>query len=95
MFTTSFDHLDKDVFEEDCRRFLQSNMDVCSVGVHGRGEEERGDERGNRFVGGRPLSAETEAREIGMAMRNAIWDELVRTNFTRPPSNFYQSNKRI
>eukprot|EP00804_Cyclotella_cryptica_P030660 CCRYP_015674-RA/>CCRYP_015674-RA protein AED:0.26 eAED:0.14 QI:0/0/0/1/0/0/3/0/311 len=89
MFTTSFDHLDKDVFDEDCRKFLQSNMDVCSVGVHGGDEDERRDERGNRFVSGRPLSAETEAREKGMAMRNAIWDEPVRTNFTRPPSNFY------
>ena len=95
MFTTSFDQLDKDVFDEDCRRFLQSNMDVCCVGVHGGEEDERHDERGNRFIGGRLHSAETEAREIGMAMRNAIRDELARTNFTRPPSNFYRSNNRI
>ena len=72
MLTTCFDQLDKDVFDEDCRRFLQSNMNVSSVGVHGGEEEERIDERGNRLVGGRPLSAETKAREIGMAMRNAI-----------------------
>jgi hypothetical protein len=95
MFTANLDHIDKDVFDEDCRRFLQSNLDVCSMGVHGGEEDERRDERGNRFAGGRPLSAETEAREIGMAMRNVIRDELMRTNFTRPLSNFYRINNRI
>jgi len=94
-FTTSFDQLDKDVFDEDCRQFLQSNMDVSSVGVHGGEEDERRDERGNKLIGRRPLSAETEAKEIGMTMRNAIRDELDRTNFSRPPSNFYRSNNRI
>jgi hypothetical protein len=70
-------------------------MDVSSVRVHGGEEDERRDERGNRVVGGRPLSTETKAKEIGMAMRNAIQNELVRTNFTRPASNFYRSNNRI
>ena len=95
MFTTSFSHLEKDVFDENSRRFLQSNMDVCSVGVHGGEEDERRDESGNRIIGGRPLSSETESREIGMAMRNAIRYELVRTNFSRPSSNFYRSSNRI
>lgn len=84
MITTSLDRLDKDVFDEDCRRFLQMNMDICSVGVHGGEEDMRRDERGDRFIGGRPLLTETEARKIGMAMKDAIRDELARTNFTRP-----------
>lgn len=60
---------DREIFDEDCRRFMAVNPDLDFDGVVGGDDEEKRDSDGNKLVGGRPTNLEVECRKYGKSLR--------------------------
>ena len=86
---------DKSIFDEDCRRFLATQSNVRSVGVHGGEDEIRLDANGNPCLGGRPTNIEAETTREGKTIREKIKAYITREERTRPQSNWYRENNRV
>jgi hypothetical protein len=88
------DVLDRDVFNDDCRRFFAINPSI-NEGVSGGEDGIRLDEHGNVLRGGRPSNAEKDSSEWGKNWRNIIRDEIARQKLIRPPQNYYREKNRV
>ena len=87
--------IEREVFDDDVRRFLAVHQSHEDSGVHGGEEDERLDAEGNSLVGGRPHKAEVESREYGMKFRTKTMEDIKQKRLTRPRSNWYQVNNRV
>lgn len=87
--------MERDVFDDDCRRFLAVSPEIDEGGVHGGEQDICRDANGNRLVGGRPYKADTSSSAYGRSWRDAIRDEIARQNLVRPNANWYRINNRI
>ena len=86
--------LDREIFNEDCRRFLAAQSGV-GAGVHGGEEDIRRDADGNPLTGGRPTNVEVSTTQEGRAIRDSLRDYLAAEGAERPASNWYRSNNRV
>ena len=68
--------MDRDVFDEDCRRFMASQANVGRVGVDGGELELRRDPNGMVSVGGRPTNLDLETTREGKSLRQKIRDHV-------------------
>jgi len=91
----TMDALDRDIFDDDCRRFYAINPFHLNEGVSGGEEDVRLDEDGNAVRGGRPSNIEKESSEWGKTWRNEIRDEILRQKLIRPPTNYYRDRNRV
>ena len=83
------------LFDEDCRRFMAAQSDVCSMGVQGGEDDIRRDANGNPSVGGRPTNAEQITTREGKSIRDSIRDYIASEERIRPPSNWYREKNRV
>ena len=89
------DYIDRDIFDDDCRRFFAVNPFVNNEGVHGGEEDIRRDEDGNPLRGGRPSRAETQSTQVGQSWRDRHRDRISAQGLVRPRSNWYRVNNRV
>jgi hypothetical protein len=92
--------LDRDVFDDDCRRYLATHLEqhedgVYDGGVYGGEQDIRRDENFNQLRGGRPKYDEANSEVVGRRWRENIRDEISRHELIRPHTNWYRSNNRI
>ncbi len=85
--------VERDLFDDDCRRFYAVNPDI-EEGVYGGESDNRLDEQGNKLVGSRPPKIEVESINHGKVWRNAVRDENSRQNLVRPEINSYGCKNR-
>ncbi len=88
------DALDREIFDDDCRRFYAVNPNIHE-GVNGGEEDIRLDEHGNLFRGGRPSNVEKVSSEWGINWRNVVRDEIARQRLIRPLQNYYRERNRV
>ena len=88
------DALDRDIFDDDSRRFYAVNPS-CHEGVSGGEDDIRLDEHGNVLRGGRPSNVEKDSSEWGKNWRNVIRDEIARQKLIRPLPNYYREKNRV
>ena len=88
------DVLDREVFDDDCRRFFAINPSI-NEGVSGGEDCICLDEHGNVLRGGRPSNAEKDSSDWGKNWRNKIRDEIARQKLIRPPQNYYREKNRV
>ncbi len=88
------DVLDREVFDDDCRRFFAINPSI-NEGVNGGEDSIHLDEHGNVLRGGRPSNAEKDSSKLGKNWRNIIRDEIARQKLIRPPQNYYREKNRV
>jgi hypothetical protein len=81
------DSIDKEVFDEECRRFFSIHPDIAE-GVDG------GDHM-NDSRPGRPTRQEANAASVGRDWRDLIRDEIARQGLSRPRTNWYRENNRL
>ena len=93
--TTIMEGIEREVFDDDVRRFLAVQPNVDESGVHGGDEDERLDAEGNPLTGGRPYKAEVESKNFGTEFRTQICEDINRKRLIRPKSNWYQVNNRV
>jgi hypothetical protein len=80
------DSIDKEVFDEECRRFFSIHPDIAE-GVDG------GDMNDSRP--GRPTRQEANAASVGRDWRDLIRDDIARQGLSRPRTNWYRENNRL
>ena len=86
--------LDREVFDDDCRRFFAINAFVDDDGVRGGEDDVRRDEEGNTVRGGRSSRVEAQSTMLGKRWRDMHRDEITRQRLVRPRSNWYRVNNR-
>ena len=86
--------MDRDVFDEDCRRFMASQANVGRVGVDGGELELRRDANGMVSVGGRPTNLDLETTREGKYLREKLRDHINSQDCHRPASNWFRANNR-
>jgi hypothetical protein len=91
-FSTS---LDRDVFDDDCRRFFAIHPFLEDIGVRGGEDDIQRNQDGEVSHGGRSSRAETCSAHNGKQWRDMIRDEIARQNLVRPCSNWYRVNNRV
>lgn len=84
--------MDRDIFDDDCRRFFAVNPFVDGMGIHGGEEDVRRDAAGNISLGGRPNRAEANSTEYGRQWRDAHRDDITRQGLCRPRTNWYRED---
>ena len=84
----SLDNIDRDVFDDECRRFFYENP--AEEGVFGGESDPRLDARG-----GRPLRIDTTLAELGRNWRDENRDDIARQGLSRPPSNWFRDRNRL
>ena len=87
IFLSTMSPIDRDVFDEDCRRFLAVQSGVVRPGVHSGEEEVR--------LGGRPSTVEQVTSEEGRALRKKVCEHVADQDCTRPPANWYRQSNRV
>ena len=93
--TTLVEDIERELFSDDCRRFLAVHPTIDDGGVYGGEDDVRLDHNGNPLLGGRPWRAETESKNFGINLRNLVRDDIDRRRLVRPRSNWYQENNRV
>jgi hypothetical protein len=93
--STGISAVDKNVFTEDCRRFMAGQSGVGRVGVHGGEREVRRNEDGTVFQGGRPSQIESQTTKEGKDFRDRLRDFISYEGGVRPRSNWYRENNRF
>ena len=91
------DTVERELFDEDCRRFMaeQSCVGTVNVGVHGGEMDVRRGQDGNPVVGGRPTLKEQAVRSEGLSLRQKLKDFIQRQRCERPSSNWFRKNNRV
>ncbi len=92
--TNVMDGVDREVFDEECRRFYAVNPRIPE-GTYGGEDDLRRDDNGNLLRGGRPTTAERNSSDWGKTWRNMIRDEISRQRLVRPPTNYYRERNRL
>ena len=88
--------MERDVFDDDCRRFMATQTGVIGpVGVHGGETDERRDANGNPLIGGRPRNVDREIMAVGKTMRQGLSDYMSSQELNRPSANWFRQNNRI
>ena len=82
----TMDALEREVFDDDCRRFYTVNPNIRE-GIEG-GEDDI-------QQGGRPANAEKDSSDWGRKWRNDIKDDLCRQRLIRPQTNYYRERNRV
>lgn len=90
----TMDECDFDVFDDDCRRFYATNLEIRE-GVDGGESDIRLDRSGNPDRGGRPLRSESDSTMMGREWRDKYRDEIHRQQLIRPNTNWYRNRNRI
>ncbi|KAL3795075.1 hypothetical protein ACHAW5_004676 [Stephanodiscus triporus] len=80
------DGLNREVFDDDCRRFYAVNLTV-SEGINGGEDDIRG--------GGRPTNAEKDSSDWEKRWRDDIKEEISRQILICPQTNYYREKNRI
>ena len=93
--STGISAVEKNVFTEDCRRFMAGQSGVGGVGVHGGEREVRRNEDGTVFQGGRPSQIESQTTKEGKDFRDRLRDFISYEGGVRPRSNWYRENNRF
>lgn len=88
------DPVDKDVFNDDARRFFAVHPDD-NEGVYGGEEDARRDENGNVQRGGRPQRYEVSSTETGKMWRDRHRNEIAILGLERPRSNWFRERNRM
>ena len=91
---------DRDVFDDDCRRYLATHLDqyedeVYDVGVYGEEQDIRRDDDFSPSRGGRRKREEADSEVVGRRWRDNVRDEISRRGLIRPHTNWYRSNNRM
>mmetsp|Transcript_5153 Transcript_5153/g.5681 ORF Transcript_5153/g.5681 Transcript_5153/m.5681 type:complete len:113 (+) Transcript_5153:833-1171(+) len=92
---SDMDELERNLFDDDCRRFLATEMNVGSFGVVGGENEVRRDADGNISRGGRPRIRDSELTKMGKRIRDALRDKIRSGGHVRPPTNWFRNNNRF
>lgn len=82
----TMDGLDREVFDDDCRRFYAVNP-MVSEGINGGEDDIRGS--------GRPTNAEKDSSEWGKRWRDEIKDDISQQRLIRPQTNYYRERNRL
>lgn len=82
------DDVDRQIFEEDHKRFMSAYPTFDAAGVHG-GEEERTNARG------RSTNFTKEITEFGRKVRQIICDNIKAKRLVRPQCNWFRVNNRV
>ena len=90
-FSTS---LDREIFDDDCRRFFAVDPFLDDIGVRGGEDDVQRYENGEVSRGGRTSRAETNSSNLGRQWRDTNRDEIARQRLVRPRSNWYRLNNR-
>ena len=88
------DSVDKDVFDDDARRFFAVHPDE-DEGIYGSEEDNRLDENGNVQRGGRPRRYEASSTETGKMWRDRHRIEIAILGLERPRSNWFRERNRL
>ena len=91
--TLSLDNFDRDLFEDECRRFFHENP--MDEGVYGGESDCCLDANGNPLRGGRRPRIEVTLAEMGKNWRDEHRDEIARRGLSRPRSNWYRDRNRV
>ena len=86
---------ERDIFDDDCRRFLAVTPDFLQGGIHGGEDEVVRDANFEPYRGGRPTRAELESENIGREWRDGIRNSITAQRLIRPLSNWYRCNNRM
>ena len=89
----TLDYIDRDVFDDECRRFFHANP--ADEGVYGGESDICLDAEGNRMRGGRPPRLEVQLAEMGKNWRDEHRDEIERQGLSRPRANWYRDRNRL
>ena len=87
--------MERELFDDDCRRFLSAQSGVGSVGVHGGELDVRRDRQGNPSQGGRPSANEAQSNAEGKSMRKRLKSYMMSQRCERPATNWYRVNNRV
>ena len=79
---------EKDIFDDDHRRFMAAFPEVEMIGVHG-GEEEEREGRG------RPTNLDRELTAFGRTVRQTLCDDVESKKLVRPRVNWFRENHRV
>ena len=83
------DSVEREIFEEDHRRYMAAYPTFDATGVHGGEEEERVDGRG------RPSNFTKEITEFGRKVRQTISDDIKDKRLVRPKCNWFRAHNRV
>jgi hypothetical protein len=83
------DSVEREIFEEDHRRYMAAYPTFDATGVHGSEEEERVDGRG------RPSNFTKEITEFGRKVRQTISDDIKDKRLVRPKCNWFRAHNRV
>ena len=86
---------ERELFDDECRRFLAVNADMEEGGVHGGESDIQRDANFEPYRGGRPTSAESASEKLGRNWRDAHRDSISAQRLVRPLSNWYRSHNRM
>ena len=81
--------VDIDMFDEDCRRFLATQLVVGAFGVNGGEEDMRREADGTPAHGGWPFNIELQSTKEGRSLRDRLQDYVCAEDGVRPPTNWY------
>eukprot|EP00985_Skeletonema_marinoi_P008475 scaffold3852_cov106-Skeletonema_marinoi.AAC.3 len=89
------EELERNLFTDECRRFLATETNVADVGVSGGEEDVRRDQHGNVSRGGRPNLTETTLTRLGKEIRDKLCTKFQNANRERPTQNWFRQNNRF
>jgi len=86
---------ERDLFEEDHRKFMAAYPDIDIYGVHGGEEDDRRDSNGNPLVGGRPSNLSKALADVGRKVRDTLCKDIESKKLVRPKINWFRHNNRV
>ena len=92
---SAIDEIEKDLFNDDCRRYLATHSDMLGTGVEGGEDEICRDSNGDLLQGGRPILVESRTTAAGKLIRKKMENNIRFQNCERPRSNWFRESNRI
>jgi hypothetical protein len=86
---------ERDIFEDNFRRFLAARPDFLQGGIHGGEDKAVRDANFEPTRGGRPTRAESESEKLGREWRDSICNYIAAQRLIRPLSNWYCNQNRM
>ncbi len=80
------DECDREIFNEDCRRFFAVNPDIREGIIGGESDARQG---------GRPQTLESNSSLLGKEWREKLCTEIYRQRLVRPKTNWYRDRNRV
>jgi len=92
--------LDREVFDDDCRRYLATHLEqyedgVYDGGVYGGEHDIRHDNDFSPLQGEHPKGKEFDSEVVGRRWRDDVRAEISRRGLIRPHTNWYRSNNCV